>query len=309
MNEEPKVPQIPDPAGESAPEEVTRPGREPAPEMKLPSFDAEFPDDLTSVEPVPSLAEDSVSVPDQDAGGTGAEQDEKTGTGNLLNRVTGSLRRVSGSLRRLTRETRQAEDAPDWMAEIRQEAGEEQDQPDLSPDAPTGEKRRSVTGQLFSLITGKLPGSEETPEGETPGERGAAGRPVKRRPTADESYISEMRQNLASGEAEQESKRGSGSLIQRFTKSLRKITSPLQRPDTQSADAEKSAVAQPFDSLQPEIEDSFLSGRLGAPSLESDTVYELGPGDLSYTDFDDLEAYSGYDDAAEAETTHCLILK
>ncbi len=216
-------------------EEAEQPAAPPElPERPFMSFSVEesLPAESAPVEtapPVPPLQ------PDQ----PGEEPARAKGSGSLLKRVTGSLRRITGPL---------------------QETGEGSQEPH-----PAG-KRRRVTGQLGSIITGILRGGKE--EGE-------------RKPDQAEidGYVSELRQNLATEEANQPKPVGrTGRLIQSITGPLRRITGPLGWTGRlvrreQTGQPEQPEETPPLEPVEAEIEQDILAGRLSTASIAEPSAW------------------------------------
>jgi hypothetical protein len=315
MFEEPEVPKIPEPAGEPAPEGTTIPSDDAvAPVQEVPSADVPFVEDSTMKMP---LADDSATTTVQPEAQSTEAPPEQVQTGSLLNRVTSSLRRVTNALRGQPESdvvAGQAENEMDWMAEIRQETGAGLPV-DLSQqnaaDKDEGEKRKSVTGQLLSMLTGMMPGGEEkTEDGEiaesdTSARTGLTGRLGKRRIKADESYINDIRQDLVSGEEEGQSKTGkSGGLVNRITGSLRRATASLggTKPLGQKSEQDTEESRRSGLNIQPEIADDFLADRLGSAPGEAEPIFEMGPGETIYPQFDDdFDDFETYTDLLEPE--------
>jgi hypothetical protein len=161
---------------------------------------------------------------------------------------------------------------------------------------PLPESRRQVPDS--GIVTGRLQGLDEDliigtesepvllPEGErsiTPVERGpilpSNEIPETRKPEvpaprrkqpAGPDYISEIRQTLTNEEPDRP-KRWTGSLIQRFTGTLRRITSPLRATDS----LPEEQPLPPQETIpQREMADDFLTDRLGGVQVDEPPVSE-----------------------------------
>lgn len=213
-------------------EQLAAPSELPAAPFESFSVEESLPEESAPAAAVPEVPSPKLDLP-------GEEPVRAKGSGSLLKRVTGSLRRITGPL---------------------QEAGEGSQEPHPA------EKRRSVTGQLGSIITGILRGGQE--EGE-------------RKPAQAEidGYVSELRQNLATEEASQPKPVGrTGRLIQRITGPLRRITGPLgwtgrimhREKTDQLEQPEASSSLEP---LEAEIEQDILAGRLSTTSVAEPSAW------------------------------------
>jgi len=227
MTDDPEVPKLPEPAGETPPGERSS----------------------ESAGPDSGLADPNT----RRLGLSDGESGQKRSAGSLLRRITGPLQRSTGLL------SEPEQTLPGF--EGRLELG---DAEEIKPP----EKSKPVTGQLGSIITGILRGTQsesEPPAGEQPP-------PL----TEIDEFVSELRQDLVSDEASQsQHPKATGALLQTLTGSLKQVTAPLKRVGQLFHSGKTGQLDQPEADPDPappqpfalEVEDDIIADRLSTTSI------------------------------------------
>ncbi|RPJ39471.1 MAG: hypothetical protein EHM21_15665, partial [Chloroflexi bacterium] len=166
--------------------------------------------------------------------------------------------------------------------------GAEPDESHPQPEEGRGSSR-SGTGSLIQRVTGTLrkvtgslldTGGLKPPESQSSHEASQTSQLPEKKRSAGPDYVSDLRKTLTSEEEADRTKRSTGSLMQRITGRLRRITGSLRPTDAlppQEPISTSPETVQP-ETIQPEIGDDFLTGRLAtAPTSELPAIEESPP--------------------------------